>query len=368
MSNFGNKMQKYIYIDTKIRGAVLQLISYFDDKVFDESFIVIFKLYRTNKRFLKLLKKHNIQVISFSTYRQLQNLKNSIVFYLFNAQSNCRIVAYREAKHIFVTHGESNKIPSVKPILRIYDYVSIGGLAGIDRLLENKIFTKCDVQNHKLIKMGNTFIGNLKFHYNKNSKALLYAPTWEGGIKEENYSSLSLELNSFKLLQKYAEENDIDTIILQIHPNIGHRDKRYLYYLYKGIEYLLQNRIKIFIKDVDSMLFNIIFFRYKKLFIDKDNIFDIKIAFCDVSAIEVQLLEKDIPYYIFFNNIQNSMPTKDILEKYYKNIGIYNFKINDFNNELYKQAKSYYLSYENMDLYNKDYKTKIEWLINTINE
>jgi len=360
-------MKKYIYIDTKIKGAILQLISYFQNGVFDKEFIVIFKLYKENKHFLKLLKQNNIKYITFSFYRQFPNVENSIIFYLFNAQSNCRIVAYREAKHIFVTHGESNKLPSIKPILRIYDYVSVAGQAGIERLLEHKIFNKCDLENNKIIKMGNTFIGNLKYNYDISSNTMLYAPTWEGGLKEENYSSITNKIDSFKLLVKYAKQNNIHTIILQPHPNTGHRDKRYLYYLYKGIKYLFKKNIKVLIKPINSSLFKFIFFRFKNYFIENKS-YNVKIAFCDVSAIEVQLLDKNIPYYIFFNNAKKSIPNNSLLKSYYKQIGIYNFKLNYFDNkDLYQKIKFYYISYENIRLYDKSYREKINWLIKFIN-
>ena len=362
-------MKKYIYIDTKIKGAILQLISYFKNNIFDDTFIVIFKLYKENKHFLKLLKQNNIKYITFSFYRQFPNVENSIIFYLFNAQSNCRIVAYREAKHIFVTHGESNKLPSIKPILRIYDYISVGGQAGLDRLLENKIFTKCDIENKKIIKMGNTFIGKINYDYDEKSTTLLYAPTWEGGLKEENYSSIDSNIQNFKLLKDYSQKNNIDTIILQIHPNTGHRNKRFLYYIYKGIKYLLKYNIKVKIKKIDSFFFNLILFKFRNLFITNLNK-NIKIAFCDVSAMEVQLLDKNIPYYIFFNNSKKSIPSNPLLKKYYEKIGIFNYKLslNSIDSDFRNKIKNYYLSYEEDKLKNKSYKEKIEWLVNYINE
>jgi len=360
-------MKKYIYIDTKIRGAILQLISYFENRVFDSEYTVIFKLYKTNRKFLKLLEKHNINYLSFSFYREFPDISNSIVFYLFNAQSNCRVVAYREAKHIFVTHGESNKLPSIKPILRIYDYVTVAGVAGCDRLLEYKIFNQCDLQNSKIIQMGNTFIGKLNFDYDKNSNILLYAPTWEGGVKNENYSSISAGIESFKLLKTYVEKNSIDTILIQIHPNTGHRDKRYLSYVYKGIKYLLNHNIKILIKEVNSLLFKITFFKLKKYFVTNQE-FGIKVAFCDVSALEVQLLDKNIPYYIFINDTQKSMPNNRELEEYYNIVGVMNYKLSNksIDENYRRKIKKYYINYEDSMLETKSYREKIDWLIDYI--
>ncbi|HFC9748100.1 TPA: hypothetical protein ACF0WE_005095, partial [Escherichia coli] len=142
-----------------------------------------------------------------------------IVFYLFNAQSNCRIVANRNLIHVFVTHGESHKLASVKPIIRIYDYVVTSGDVGIDRYLKSGIFTPFDIRNGKVIKLGNTFIGHNYFQFDVNSRSAVYAPTWEGGIPEENYSSINNE-TTHKII-KFCKIKKINILYIQAHPNIG---------------------------------------------------------------------------------------------------------------------------------------------------
>ena len=80
--------------------------------------------------------------------------------------------------------------------------------------------------------MGNTFIGQNNFFYSPSSKNLLYAPTWEGGIPEENYSSIGdLALNN---LIEISVNNNIKNIYIQAHPNLGHRDKKYLVFSKQG--------------------------------------------------------------------------------------------------------------------------------------
>ena len=110
-----------IYLDNKIYGAIDQLIKYFEDGVFDKQNIeVVFKIYKESYSYYKkTLEKYGIQYLAFKSFAKLDLSKYKVVFYLFNAQSNCRIVANRTAKHIFVTHGESNKISSVKPTLLV---------------------------------------------------------------------------------------------------------------------------------------------------------------------------------------------------------------------------------------------------------
>jgi hypothetical protein len=321
--------------------------------------------------FQKELKKNDVNFKFFSRYKDFPNIDGKIVFYLFNAQSNCRIVTNRNAKHIFVTHGESNKAASVKPIIRIYDYVIVAGQMGIDRYLHNNIFYEADVKRKRIIKMGNTFIGDPKYQYDKNSNKILYAPTWEGGVIEENYSSLNQNNDSFVLLDKYMSENKIEHIVIQPHPNTGHRDGKYIAYLVKGIEYLLKKKYKIILKDFKFNFYNNIKFNLinKISFSINDNItHSINKAFVDVSAMEVQLISQNIPTYVFFINTSiNKMPINNIAECHYK--------LSSINNYIYNKEimfdydfKHYSISYETNSLKSTPLNKRLDWLQKYIHE
>jgi len=355
-------MKTYIYIDTKIIGAFKQTISYFEENVFDnQSTILIWKNYKEiNKKINKLLNKYSINHISFNKYSEIPQLvDNSIVFYLFNAQSNCRLVANRKLKHIFVTHGESNKVSSIKPIIRVYDYVIVAGNVGIRRYLDYDIFSKCDVEKGKLIRMGNTFIGNIGISYDKNSDTVLYAPTWEGGVEEENYSSLSKNLDKIKIIANFILKNRKKNIIIQLHPNLGHRDKNYKKYLLNSIKYFQLYDINVFIKNWKFSFFDKIQLRNNIFSFDQLENKSVCYAFCDVSAIEIQLLEKHIPYFIFFNDTINAIPDCPILEEYYEKFKNYKFNID---NTLVNKIRNYYISYEEDYLKNLSKSERMKWL------
>lgn len=218
----------YLYIDTEIEGALEQLIRYFQAQVFnvEDCISVYCKYYKEiEKKFTEKFNKHNISFKFIKKNSDLVFNNGKIVFYLFNAQSNCRIVANRNLIHVFVTHGESHKLASVKPIIRIYDYVVTSGDVGIDRYLKSGIFTPFDIRNGKVIKLGNTFIGHNYFQFDVNSRSAVYAPTWEGGIPEENYSSINNE-TTHKII-KFCKIKKINILYIQAHPNIGHRDHKY---------------------------------------------------------------------------------------------------------------------------------------------
>ena len=366
----------YIYLDTKIIGAVKQTINYFNEGVFSkENTVIVWKEYQVvNSKIKKLFSKTSIKNVSFKKFSQLPNFENnSVIFYLFNAQSNCRITANRNLKHIFITHGESNKISSVKPIIRIYDHVIVAGDAGIDRFLDSKLFSICDIEQNRIIKMGNTFIGDIKLSYDENSENILYAPTWEGGVKEENYTSLSNDLKIAKKIVQFAIKYNKKNIIIQPHPNLGHRDLRYKIYLINTINYFHNHNLNVFLKNWEMP-----FLQKIRLYVKKVKLYDIShlekmgifYAFCDVSAIETQLLDKKIPYFIFFNKMKKAIPSKEIIKEYYRQIQ----KLKDSdsfnkNKKLLLDMSNYYIGYEEEQLKDMQKVNRVQWLVeNSLNE
>lgn len=368
LCNYSKK--SLLYIDNKIHGAIDQLVRYYIDGVFDiQKHEVLFKFYPESFFYYKsTLDKYGIKYKLFRKYSSIDLSTYNIIYYLFNAQSNCRMVSYRNAKHIFVTHGESNKLSSVKPILRIYDYVITAGNAGIDRYLESKIFNRCDIANGKLVMMGDTFIGQAKYHAMKNisKSSILYAPTWEGGVKDENYTSIEQNLNAFKYIIDYSSNYKIDKIVIQPHPNLGHRDKKYKKYFSDGIKLLLQNKKQVILKNYNfSILEKIKFIPYKNLlFFDANSKNEIFSAFVDISAMEVQLINKSIPTYVFINGMKNSIP-KAMIE-YYSHIGIYDFTKPKYEYDLFKieEVKNYCISYSDEKLRTQKFSDRLDWLEN----
>ena len=317
----------YIYLDTKIIGAIQQLIVYFANQVFPyENTVVIYKKYKKHwQLFNKLFKNAGITAIPFERYSQIQMEEGGIVFYLFNAQSNCRIVSDRRLTHIFVTHGESNKISSVKPIIRIYDHVTTAGKGGIDRFLAHKTFTPYDIEHNRAFPMGDTFIGKTGLsEIPTNQKVILYAPTWEGGIPDENYSSLEYLEKIISAIKHISEKSGITNIAIKPHPNTGHRLPSYRMNIINLVKRLATEHLTP-ILYASNLKFTFI----EELKLKKCNYQKVPSlsghqavhALCDISAIETQLLNENIPYYLFCNkkhaanllNLKNSDIYKKII-------------------------------------------------------
>ncbi|EEO26557.1 hypothetical protein [Helicobacter winghamensis] len=361
-------MMSAIYIDSKVKGAIRQLISYFKEGVFSrDNTEVVFKSYKESFLYYKqALEKYEIPHRYFLNINRLDMSKYKVVFYLFNAQSNCRILTFRNAKHIFVTHGESNKLASIKPIIRIYDYIICAGDVGVRRYLQYKIFTQDDVCRYRVLKMGDTFIGGnpYKKAYQKEGAYILYAPTWEGGIKAEQYSSLSADLYAFKKIAQYAKIGGLEKVLIQPHPNTGHRDKKYRQYLEQGISLLRKNALQVNIlgykhKGFLAKLFN------RGAIKATETTYRIYRAFVDVSAMEIQLLNKLIQTNIFINQAENVIPKDFLLQDYYNQIAVK--ESGDFGLvENLEQIRDFYISYSFEELKDMPKHKRVDWLVDFV--
>lgn len=356
----------YIYIDTKIPGALEQLVSYFQAQIFEKGSCinVLCKYYKEIETlFSSVFNKNDIPFLFIKRRSDLNLIEGKTVFYLFNAQSNCRMVAYRDLTHIFVTHGESHKLASIKPIIRIYDYVITSGVVGIERYLKSGVFTEYDIKNERVLSLGDTFIGNNSFCFSSESKALVYAPTWEGGVPEENYCSIS-QCTAYKIID-FCNKEKIGTICIQPHPNLGHRDINYKKELNKMISLFKRNALRVIIisRDINRNLSSVF-----NLFSRNDNKshISVKFALTDISAMEMQFYRNGIPYAVLVN--KESLSTLSIpsrMNEYYSRVFISEEKdividSHDFfaDNEL----KRYLLSYHQDGLHAKNFRERIEWL------
>lgn len=357
----------YIYIDTKILGAIKQLMGYFDSGVFNSNacIAVYVKYYKENNDIIsKIFNDNGIPYKFIRSYSDIKFEDRKVVFYLFNAQSNCRMVAFRNVSHVFITHGESNKKSSVKPIVRIYDHVITSGQVGVDRYLKAGLFTKLDIEEDRIIRLGNTFIGQNNYHYDKDSHTLLYAPTWEGGVPDENFSSIKNDI--YSLLLKAVKDKGIKKLVIQTHPNLGHRDKNYK----KSLKLLLSNLVKhkfsvLVVKNKISVKDKVQAFYCGFKYISSIKETSVSHAITDISAMEVQLLVKNIPTTVLANKEDYKdlvIPRK--MNDYYSNTMVFLDKKDNNSICFYTPESiiSYVESYQENSLKNLTLSKRVEWL------
>lgn len=362
----GSKLY-YIYLDTKIVGAVEQLIGYFRAQIFNKNdcISVVCKFYKEiDLTFTRLFKAYDIPFIFVRKQSDLVLAKGKTVFYLFNAQSNCRLVANRDLTHIFVTHGESHKAASIKPIIRIYDYVVTSGNVGIDRYLKSGIFSPYDVESGKIITLGDTFLGGNDFEFKENSYSMVYAPTWEGGIPSENYCSLNLK--NAKRIVDFSLSNNITKIFVKPHPNIGHRDLGYKEKFDQVINYFQNSGLKVFInKKIAKSPWLDIFMQFKK----NNNLekkIEVSYAITDISAMEMQFISRNIPCVVLADNqtLQTLLIPK-VMNKYYSRVLISeneNISFHEDSLDIRSSLMNYLITYPSDEILKMDFRARINWL------
>lgn len=357
----------YIYIDTKIIGAVEQLAGYFQTQVFNSNdcIEVICKYYKEiETAFPKYFTSNEIPFRFLKKQSDYNLIEGKTVFYLFNAQSNCRLVANRNLVHIFVTHGESHKLSSIKPIIRIYDYIITSGKVGIDRYLKSGIFSPYDVESGRIITLGNTFLGSNDFSYDSGSDAIVYAPTWEGGVPSENYCSIS-DSTSEKIIV-FCQKNSIKKVYIQPHPNLGHRDASYKEGLNLLVKKLKDNKLKVSLHFKNSKVKSFI----RRLALTKleypNGWGKVRFSITDISAMEMQFVNKCIPCLVLVKKefvSQLSIPKK--VTSYCSKIFFYEHEellYDPKTNEECNKLNDYFFSYPSINVEEASISDRIKWL------
>jgi hypothetical protein len=135
------------------------------------------------------------------------------VFYVNNGAKNTHCVRYSELTHIFLNHGDSDKVSSFNPVTAMYDRVFVAGQAGVDRYLRHGV----DIPPHKLRIVGRPQVAPVRPPERPVEQVpqpvVLYAPTWRGHYADAGYSSLPIATTIVRALI----DREV-TVILRHHP------------------------------------------------------------------------------------------------------------------------------------------------------
>lgn len=138
------------------------------------------------------------------------------VLYVSNTGNTVHFVRFPHLRHIFIGHGDSEKISSCGKQFRCYDEVWTAGQAHIDRFSNTNI----DFSSLRFRIVGRPQVRFLlEASSIEHKKYFLYLPTWEGYHQEQNYSSISIIGQS---LQQIANLVKISGLI-KLHPSTGIR-------------------------------------------------------------------------------------------------------------------------------------------------
>jgi hypothetical protein len=140
-----------------------------------------------------------------------------------NTSKNLHQLRIPRVGHVFIGHGDSDKAASINPFSKAYDEVWVAGKAGRDRYLRAQV----GVRNEDIVEVGRpqlTGIRTVEDGPADRMFTVLYAPTWEGWIDEQNQTSLNLMgLKIIKALLRHVPQI---RVLYKPHPLTGNRDKR----------------------------------------------------------------------------------------------------------------------------------------------
>ncbi|MGP5608454.1 CDP-glycerol glycerophosphotransferase family protein [Arthrobacter rhombi] len=157
----------------------------------------------------------------------------SIAYYPHNAAKNSLFRADKRYTHVFVHHGDGDKAPSFNPNSAKYDFLFVAGQGAIDRYARNGVkiiqskFKVIGRPPTEAIEVDRTPIAE------KTRPTVLYAPTWYGKNKAENYSSLTFGPDIVEALIK----RDVN-VIFRPHP--ASRSNKEFAKLIKTIQAMLE--------------------------------------------------------------------------------------------------------------------------------
>ncbi len=114
-----------------------------------------------------------------------------VVLYVNQNAKNFQMFRYGRMWHVFINHGESDKMYMTTNQFKAYDYALVAGDAALDRLRRKLWDFDLD---RKAIPIGRPqadhFAGELPYPPDDRT-VVLYAPTWEGDRAAAAYGSIA---------------------------------------------------------------------------------------------------------------------------------------------------------------------------------
>ncbi|MEU4465479.1 hypothetical protein AB0G20_17490 [Streptomyces sp. NPDC024017] len=151
---------------------------------------------------------------------QLEMPELRVVLYPGNAGKNVHMLRVAEAKHVFIGHGDSDKLASSNRVSKVYDEIWVAGRAGRDRYQR----VRHAISDKAIVEVGRPQLSSIRLHTDHVPGLLptvLYAPTWEGWSDDDCHTSLIPM--GVPLIEKLLAENV--RVLYKPHPLTGKRSR-----------------------------------------------------------------------------------------------------------------------------------------------
>ncbi|GGW28269.1 hypothetical protein [Streptomyces xantholiticus] len=143
-----------------------------------------------------------------------------VALYAANVGKNIHMLRVPTMKHVFIGHGDSDKLASVNPFSKAYDEVWTAGRAGRDRYA----LADVGVRSEDIVEVGRPQLAPIKTGNARTGNPIptvLYAPTWEGW--DDNPGNTSLLLAGENIVRKLLDAPEPVRVIYKPHPFTGTR-------------------------------------------------------------------------------------------------------------------------------------------------
>ena len=151
-----------------------------------------------------------------------KSLKPKVILYPNMFYENYPIWGESSAKHVFVSHGESDKSYMSQNAIKFFDYLYVAGDMAISRIRQNVQYFDLS----RCIKIGRPqlldpvpappkeFVANTD-----QRKVVLYAPTWEGSLIQNRYGSVAS--HGLQIVESILSKSDQFRLVYKPHPFTG---------------------------------------------------------------------------------------------------------------------------------------------------
>ncbi|GGL69416.1 hypothetical protein GCM10010129_11060 [Streptomyces fumigatiscleroticus] len=143
-----------------------------------------------------------------------------VALYAANVGKNIHMLRVPTMKHVFIGHGDSDKLASVNPFSKVYDEVWTAGRAGRDRYA----IADVGVRDDDIVEVGRPQLAPIRTWQGVPEgriPTVLYAPTWEGW--DDNPGNTSILLAGENIVRTLVEADPPVRVLYKPHPFTGTR-------------------------------------------------------------------------------------------------------------------------------------------------
>ncbi|MFL1430545.1 MULTISPECIES: glycerophosphotransferase [unclassified Nocardiopsis] len=146
-----------------------------------------------------------------------------VALYPGNAGKNIHLVQRAEIKHVFIGHGDSDKLPSSNRVSRIFDEIWVAGRGGRERYRR----VRHAIDDRDVVEVGRPqldVVQGPRSAAERSVPTVIYAPTWEG-VDDNNYLT-SADTVGVELVERLLAGGEPVRLIYKPHPLLGKRSAR----------------------------------------------------------------------------------------------------------------------------------------------